>query len=157
MRIGVDVMGGDNAPDAILEGALAALDQLDPTDELVLVGNQAIISPAVESRGPGRAGVTVVGTTQVVAMDEPPVEAVRNKPDSSIARLVALAAPRRARKEGQPPLDAVISAGNTGACVSAAQMQMRRLRNVHRPGIAVIVPTFSGPVVLIDVGANIEP
>ena len=49
------------------------------------------------------------------------------------------------------------SAGNTGACISAAQMHMRRLRNVHRPGIAVPVPTFSGPVVLIDVGANIEP
>jgi glycerol-3-phosphate acyltransferase PlsX len=54
-------------------------------------------------------------------------------------------------------LDAVISAGNTGACVTAAQMHMRRLPGVIRPGIAVTVPTFSGPIVLLDVGANIEP
>jgi len=55
------------------------------------------------------------------------------------------------------PLDACISAGNTGAMVTAAQMFMRRLQHVHRPGISVVVPTFSGPVVIIDVGANIEP
>ena len=157
MRIGVDVMGGDHAPDAILEGALAALDHLDASDELVLVGDQAAITSAVESLDGPDNRLTIIGTTQVVAMDESPVEAVRTKPDSSIARLVALAAPRRAKREGWNPLDAVISAGNTGACVSAAQMQMRRLRNVHRPGIAVVIPTFTGPIVLIDVGANIEP
>jgi glycerol-3-phosphate acyltransferase PlsX len=157
MRIGVDVMGGDNAPDAILDGALAALDHLDASDELVLVGDQNVITRAVEFSGRADDRVTIIGTTQVVTMNEPPVEAVRTKPDSSIARLVALAAPRRAAREGRPTLDAVISAGNTGACVSAAQMQMRRLRNVHRPGIAVTVPTFAGPIVLIDVGANIEP
>jgi phosphate acyltransferase len=60
-------------------------------------------------------------------------------------------------KAGDERVDCWISAGNTGACVTAAQMYMRRLRNVHRPGIAVTVPTFSGPIVLIDVGANIEP
>jgi glycerol-3-phosphate acyltransferase PlsX len=90
-------------------------------------------------------------------MDESPVEAVRSKLDSSIAVMAALASPRKAARKGTESLDAVISAGNTGACISAAQMHMRRLRNVHRPGIAVTLPTFSGPIVLLDVGANIEP
>jgi glycerol-3-phosphate acyltransferase PlsX len=90
-------------------------------------------------------------------MDEPPVEAVRSKPDSSITVLAELASARKASRRGTEPLDAIISAGNTGACVAAAQMHIRRLRNVHRPGIAVTIPTFSGPIVLIDVGANIEP
>jgi glycerol-3-phosphate acyltransferase PlsX len=152
MRIGVDVMGGDNAPDAILQGAVASLPKLDVADELVLVGDSSIISKAIKSAAGHSCKITVVGTTQVVGMDEPPVEAVRSKPDSSIAVLCRMAS----RKEANP-LDGVISAGSTGAQVIAAQMYMRRLPNVHRPGIAVAVPTFAGPIVLIDVGANIEP
>lgn len=157
MRIGVDVMGGDNAPHAILDGALAALDGLAADDQLVLVGDAAAIDQAIESAGAARDRLEIVGTTQVVAMDESPVEAVRTKLDSSIGVLAEIASERKASKRGVQTLDAIISAGNTGACVSAAQMYMRRLRNVHRPGIAVTLPTFSGPVVLIDVGANIEP
>jgi glycerol-3-phosphate acyltransferase PlsX len=152
MRIGLDVMGGDHAPDAILQGALASVARLDPGDELVLVGDAAVINAALKQANVDRSRVSVVGTTQVIGMDESPVEAVRGKPDSSITVLTSMAS-RKADK----PLDAVISAGSTGAMVTGAQMYMRRLRNVHRPGIGVIVPTFSGPIVLIDVGANIEP
>ena len=153
MRIGVDVMGGDNAPGAILEGALGSLDKLGPGDDLVLVGDERIINAGVgKVRVPSHVKITVVGTTEVVAMDESPVEAVRTKPGSSIVVLCKLAS-----RKAEHPLDAVISAGSTGAQVTAAQMHMRRLPNVHRPGIAVAVPTFAGPVVLIDVGANIEP
>lgn len=153
LRIGVDVMGGDNAPDAILQGALAAIDKLDPTDELVLFGDGRIIGSAIDQLSPAQRGkVTCVPTTEVVGMDEPPVEAVRSKPDSSIAVLC-----KHASRKAQHPIEIVISAGSTGAQVTAAQMHMRRLPNVHRPGIAVAVPTFTGPIVLIDVGANIEP
>lgn len=154
MRIGVDVMGGDNAPAAILEGALGALAHLSSDDELVLAGDSAVINPAVAalSSNPNGAAITVVHTSQSIGMDESPVEAVRSKPDSSMAVLA-----RMASRKADNPLDIFISAGNTGAQVTAAQMYMRRLQHVHRPGIAVIVPTFSGPVVLIDVGANIEP
>jgi phosphate acyltransferase len=151
MRIGVDVMGGDYAPEAILDGALGALDQLGPNDQLVLVGDPARIEPAVRKCGADGA-VGIVHSTEVIAMDESPVDGVRNKPDSSIAVLAKMAS----RKADQP-LDIVISAGNTGAMVTAAQMQMRRLPHVLRPGIAVTLPTFYGPIVLIDVGANIEP
>jgi len=138
--------------DAILEGALASLDKLDSSDELVLFGDERIIRAGLEKRAPSKAKASVVHTTEVVAMDEPPVEAVRAKPDSSITVLC-----KHAGRKAEHPLDAVISAGSTGAQVTAAQMYMRRLPNVHRPGIAVAVPTFTGPITLIDVGANIEP
>lgn len=157
MRIGVDVMGGDNAPGAILEGCVAALARIDPGDELVLVGDEQAIRSHLQQHKVNDRRLTIVGTTEVIGMDESPVDAVRGKPDSSIAVLAELASPRKAEKTGATPLDGMISAGNTGACVSAAQMQMRRLPGVHRPGIAVTVPTFAGPIVLIDVGANIEP
>jgi len=152
MRIGVDVMGGDNAPDAILRGALEGLQLLADDDELVLVGDADVIHEGLKERGVSDKRMTIVGTTEEIGMDESPVEAVRTKTDSS---LVVLA--RMAGRKNDNPLDAIISAGSTGAFVTAAQMFMRRLPNVHRPGIAVAVPTFSGPVVLIDVGANIEP
>lgn len=151
MRIGVDVMGGDHAPDAILQGALAAVDRLGPEDELVLVGDVSVIQPAVDAH-PSADRITVVGTTQVIGMEETAVEAVRAKPDSSLTVLA-----RMAGRKAENPIDAIISAGNTGAFASAAQMYMRRLQHVHRPGIVVPVPTFNGPVILIDVGANIEP
>jgi glycerol-3-phosphate acyltransferase PlsX len=157
MRIGVDVMGGDHAPDEILKGALVALDDLAPGDVLCLVGDQHIIKPALRDVNGDVSRIEIVHASQHIDMHESPVEAVRSKPDSSINILASLGSKRKASKYDMEPLDAIFSAGNTGACVSAAQMQMRRLRNVHRPGIAVTVPTFSGPVVLIDVGANIEP
>lgn len=151
MRIGLDVMGGDNAPDAILDGAFASLEGLDNRDELVLVGDRAVIEAAIKGRGANDPRVTVVGTTQVISMDEPPVEAVRSKKDSSLVVLAHMAG-----RKAHHPLDVMISAGNTGACVTAAQMHVRRLAGVHRPGVAVTMPTFSGPVVLIDAGANLE-
>jgi phosphate acyltransferase len=157
MRIGVDVMGGDNAPGAILEGCVAALGRIERGDELVLVGDESAIRLYLQQHTISDLRLRIVGTSQVIGMDESPVEAVRTKTDSSISVLAELASSRRAEKSGQQPLDGMISAGNTGACVSAAQMSMRRLPGVHRPGIAVTVPTFAGPVVLIDVGANIEP
>ena len=152
MRIGLDVMGGDNAPDAILQGAIDSLDRLEPTDKVVLVGERGIIEQSLSDRGVDDDRITVVPAAEVIAMDESPVEAVRGKRDSS---LVVLA--RMVSRKAEQPLDAMISAGNTGACVTAAQMHMRRLPGVHRPGVAVTMPTFGGPVVLIDVGANLEP
>lgn len=157
MRIGIDVMGGDHAPHAILDGAIAACDRLGKSDSLALVGDGEIINTVLADRGISDERLIVVPTTQVIEMGESPVEAVRGKSDSSITVLAELSNTRKAERRGVAPLDGVISAGNTGACITAAQMHMRRLRNVHRPGIAVVVPTFSGPIVLIDVGANIEP
>ncbi|MEQ9461841.1 MAG: phosphate acyltransferase PlsX [Phycisphaeraceae bacterium] len=154
MRIAVDVMGGDHAPSAILAGCLDAVPLLGDAHTLVLVGESSVIERGLDERGlKGHAQIEVVGTTQVIEMGDSPVAALRGKPDSSIVRLMELGG----RKAGDSYCDVVLSAGNTGACVAAAQMSMRRLPNVHRPGIAVTMPTFGGPVVVCDVGANPEP
>ncbi|MBX3355736.1 MAG: phosphate acyltransferase PlsX [Phycisphaeraceae bacterium] len=152
MRLGVDVMGGDNAPDQILKGCFAALPLLPEEDELVLIGDGTTIRETLAERGITDRRVQVVHTSEVIGMDDSPVEAIRTKKDASIVVMARMASPKENDR-----LDAVVSAGNTGAMVSAAQMHMRRLPNVIRPGIAVTVPTFAGAVVLIDVGANIEP
>lgn len=152
MRIGIDVMGGDNAPDEILKGCFAALANLAADIQIVLIGDAGLINEAIAERGIKSTQIEVVGTTEVIGMDESPVDAVRAKKDSSLVIMGRMASPKLPNR-----LDAIISAGNTGACVAAAQLHMRRLEGVIRPGIAVTVPTFAGPIVLIDVGANIEP
>lgn len=153
MRIGLDVMGGDLAPDPILKGGLDAVSNFSSEDRLVLFGDEAVLRAGVEHSGVDASLIEIVGSTQLIGMDESPVEAVRSKGDSSIVKLCQMASV----KAGDARLDAVISAGNTGAFVAASQMFMRRLPNVVRPGIAAVVPTFGGPVVFIDVGANIDP
>ncbi|KKK89525.1 hypothetical protein LCGC14_2732210, partial [marine sediment metagenome] len=92
--------------------------------------------------------ISIVHAPDVIGMSEVPVESLRAKPNSSIARMAELA------HNGE--LDAVISAGNTGACVAACQMRLRRLRGVVRPGIAIVIPTADGPVTMCDVGANVN-
>ena len=147
MRIAIDAMGGDNAPDEIIAGALESIELLAEDDELILVGPTEIIErqlPSVHSR---KGTISVVHAPDIIAMDEVPIESLRRKPKSSIAVIAKLA------KRGQA--DAVISAGNTGACVAAFQMRMRTLPGVNRPGIAVVFPTPEGPVTICDVGANI--
>jgi len=155
MRIAIDAMGGDHAPDAILDGAFAAIESLGDDDRLTLIGDQAIIEEVAREQGVAQdPRIEIVATTEVIGMDETPTAALRRKNDSSIARWALLGS--RKIDPGQRA-DVIISAGNTGACVAAAQMSMRRLPGVHRPGIAVTMPTFHGPVVLCDVGANIHP
>ncbi len=155
MRIAIDVMGGDHAPDAILAGSLDAVDMLRPEDRLVLIGDESIIREELAERKLWKdPRLEIEATTQVIEMDDPPVTAIRTKPNSSIVRMAELGGHRRS---GSRRCEVVISAGNTGACVAAAQMSMRRLPGVNRPGIAVTIPTFYGPVVLCDVGANPEP
>jgi glycerol-3-phosphate acyltransferase PlsX len=134
-RIAVDAMGGDRAPEEVVAGALeAAADGIEP----VLFG----------PKGLETGGLELVETTQVVAMDEKPADAVRAKPDSS---LVAAC-----RAVGQGNADAVVSAGNTGAMLAACFLELRRVAGVARPAIAVVIPSKAGPSVLIDAGANAD-
>ncbi len=155
MRIAIDVMGGDHAPDAVLAGALDGLELLNDDDQMILVGDFKTIEKAIAERGlVGEKRLLIEGTTEVIGMDEKPTKALRSKPDSSIARWAWLGS-KRCPKEKRA--EVILSAGNTGACVAAAQMSMRRLPGVHRPGIAVTLPTFAGVVVMCDVGANIVP
>ncbi|MEM1166158.1 MAG: phosphate acyltransferase PlsX [Planctomycetota bacterium] len=153
MRFAIDVMGGDHAPDAIVRGVVEALEDATDDDRFVLVGDRAVIEEILGEAGASDPRVSIEHAPQIISMSESPVEAIKNKPDSSIVRMMRLGSARKTAD----PVDAVISAGNTGACVSAANMEMRRLPGVHRPGIAVVLPTPNGPLVMCDVGANPEP
>jgi glycerol-3-phosphate acyltransferase PlsX len=154
MRLAVDVMGGDHAPDVVLKGCIDGLPLLGENDQLVLVGPKDIIDDYLTERAVKDPRLVVEHAPDVIEMGESAAKAVRSKPDSSIVRMARLGS-----HKVEPPIraDAVLSAGNTGACVSAAIMQMKRLPGVHRPGIAVTIPAFHGPVVLCDAGANPEP
>lgn len=150
MRIAIDAMGGDQAPGKILDGALEALAHLDPDDRLILVGNQDIIRQHAGEKIDAAGGrVDILHATQVITMDDSPVEAIRGKRDSSIVRMVKLA------KEGGA--DAIISAGNTGALVAAGVLMLKPLAGAERPGIAVFLPSAKGAVMLCDAGANTQP
>ena len=134
-RVAVDAMGGDRAPEEVVAGALeAAGDGIEP----ILFGPVGLET----------GGLDLVETTQVIAMEEKPAEAVRGKPDSS---LVAAC-----HAVGEGNADAVVSAGNTGAMLAACFLELRRLPGVARPAIAVVIPAKRGPSVLIDSGANAD-
>ena len=148
MRIGIDAMGGDHAPTEQVKGALAARRLLSPEDRIVLVGHETQIRQHLRSHYGWEDFIEIRHADEIVGMDEPPVETLRAKPNSSLAVMAEM------HRDGE--LDACISAGNTGAFVAAAQMRLRRLRGAHRPGIAIITPTFRGPVAICDVGANVN-
>lgn len=148
MRIGIDAMGGDRAPAEEVRGALASRAMLAPEDRIVLVGRQAEILPHLAEAPGWEEFIEIRHAKQVIGMEETPVEALRAKPESSITVLTKM------HRNGE--VDACVSAGNTGAYVAAAQMHLRRLRGVHRPGIAVSTSTLHGPVTLCDVGANVS-
>jgi len=147
LRLAIDAMGGDHAPGEIVRGVLGARQAL-PDDSFVLVGEADAIEAELAAAGADAERLDLLHAGQRVAMAESPVEAVRRKPDSSLRRAVELVADGRA--------DAVVSAGNTGAFVAAAHMIAKRLPGVRRPGISVVFPTVHGPVVVIDVGANVD-
>lgn len=149
MRIGVDAMGGDHAPGAVVEGALAARSKLPAGDTIVLVGDEATVREHLDgAAGDNGVGIEVRHAAESIGMNESPVGALRAKPNSSMAVL--------AQMHAEDDLQAIISAGNTGAYVAAAQMRLRRLPGVHRPGICILSPTLHGPVAICDVGANLN-
>jgi glycerol-3-phosphate acyltransferase PlsX len=146
IRIAVDAMGGDRAPQVIVEGALLAAESYGDV-EIHLVGRLDEIQPLLGECVPER--VVLVAASDVVTMDDHPAKAVRRKPDASIAVC------GRLLKEGG--VNAIVSAGNTGAVIAASLFAARLLPGVHRPGIAVSFPCRGGgTTVLCDVGANIH-
>ena len=146
MKIAVDAMGGDNAPDVVIKGAILAARQI--SDEIILVGAQDIIKAKLSETGNVPGNISIVNAAEVVGMDEMPAATVRRKKDSSINVAVKMVKEKQA--------DAVVSAGNTGAAVCSASLFLRILPGIERPGISVILPTLKGPVQVIDMGANID-
>ncbi len=148
MRIALDAMGGDHAPEPIVAGAVQAV-AADPEVRVVLVGDQARVEPLVPANAVGRDRIEFFHCSQAVGMEESPVVGLRKKPDNSISRCWQLLA--------QQKVVGIVSAGNTGAMVAGGLFLKRFLKNVSRPGIAAILPTIKGPSVMIDVGANVSP
>jgi glycerol-3-phosphate acyltransferase PlsX len=149
MRIALDAMGGDRGAGPNVAGALRAVAAADDLS-VVLVGDRTIIEPLLASAGSYPAErVEVFHCAEVVGMDEKPTEALRKKPDNSIARCWQLVATKQ--------VDGLVSAGNTGAVVAGGLFLRRFLKSVKRPGIAAMMPTAKGRTVIIDVGANVFP
>src|SRR5438128_9169551 len=142
MRIAVDAMGGDHAPEQIVRGAAAAA--LEYGIDISLVGLPAAVQPLLDSH----PRLQLVPCTQVIGMDEHPAQAVRNKPDSSIAVCARLC------KEGRAA--GWTSAGNSGAVMAAALFIQGRIKGVERPALGSIVPTQEGFAYFLDVGANVD-
>ncbi|MGH3037907.1 MAG: phosphate acyltransferase PlsX [Gaiellaceae bacterium] len=138
VRVAVDAMGGDRAPEAIVEGArTAASAEIVP----VLFGRRSVLEPLA-------GGLEIVDAEQVVAMDEKPSDALREKRESSLSRSC------RAVHDGTA--DVVVGAGNTGAMLATGLVEIRRLPDVYRPAIALPLPSLGGPSILIDAGANAD-
>ena len=147
MKIAVDAMGGDYAPEQIVFGAVRAAKKYGC--EIVLVGDEPQIREVLKREdGWEKLGITIHHTTQVIEMDEHPADAVRTKKDSSVVVATRLV------KDGV--CDAVLSAGSTGAAVTAAQLILRRIKGIGRPTIATPMPTPKGVTLLLDSGANVD-
>ena len=148
-RIALDVMGGDHAPGALLEGALLATKReeraLSP-DSILLVGDEVAIQAWFDANG-GNPGFPVQHASEVIEMDESPAKALRAKRDSSIGGCV------KAIRAGDA--GALVCMGNTGACVGASTLGLGTLEGVRRPGIAITLRMTGHPVTMLDMGANI--
>ncbi|MEO5885293.1 MAG: phosphate acyltransferase PlsX [Candidatus Limnocylindrales bacterium] len=142
VRVAVDAMGGDHGPSQVIPGALDFA-RSHPDDELILVGDEPTIR-AIAGELPPNARIVVA--SQVIGMDEHPALALREKKDSSI--LVATNLVRRGEA------DAIVTAGHTGAGMAAAVLRLGRLPGVDRPALAIQMITDTGPMVLLDIGAN---
>ncbi|HYF35463.1 MAG TPA: phosphate acyltransferase PlsX [Prosthecobacter sp.] len=147
MKIALDVMGGDHAPQNPVGGVKLALETLPQVEQIFLVGQPEVIERELAAQGISLNGkLEIIPASQVVDMHDSGIDAVRRKKDSSIARAVELV------KEGRAA--AVVSAGHTGAAVAASLIKLRTLPHVERPAIAAIMPSMTVPWVLIDAGAN---
>ncbi len=148
MRIALDGMGGDRAPSVVVAGAVEALDRLGPDVEVVLVGRPQDLEPELDRRGGGRGRISIHPASQVAGMSEPPSAVLRRKREASIRVCFDL------HKAGE--VEAVVSAGNSGATMAVGMVLMGRLAEVDRPALASVFPGLKGPTVVIDVGANVD-
>jgi glycerol-3-phosphate acyltransferase PlsX len=149
MKIALDAMGGDHAPQRPVEGAILALREYQQISKLFLVGDERVIEQELLRHDFSDSRLEIVNATEVIGMEEKAAQAVRRKKKSSISISVDLV------KTGDA--EAVVSAGNTGAMVAATTIKLRTLPGVDRPGIAAPIPTESNVFIIIDAGANIDP
>jgi glycerol-3-phosphate acyltransferase PlsX len=148
LKIIIDAMGGDNAPDEIVKGAVDACEQLGV--DIILTGQGEAILRTLDRMGRKELprGMEIANATEVITMDEDPVAAIRDKKDSSLSVGLALL------RDGHG--DALVSAGSTGALLSGATLIVKRIRGIRRAALAPVLPVTEKGVLLIDCGANAE-
>ncbi len=148
MRIVVDVMGGDHGIGVVIDGVKLALQAYPNISELHLVGLKAEVEAALAHAACTDSRLRIHHASEVITMEDKPLDAVRKKKDCSMVRAMELV------RDGKA--EAVISRGNTGALVASATFKLRRLEPIDRPAIATVVPSGQGEFVLLDAGANHE-
>jgi phosphate acyltransferase len=146
IRIAIDAMGGDHAPEEIVVGACQAARVVDC--RIVLVGDRHRIEEIAKRAGGLPANITVVHSDGAVAMDEGPAAAVRRGPNTSMGKMVDLV------REGTA--HAAFSAGNSGAFLAIATVRLRTLPGIARAAIATAWPAHKGPMLMLDAGANVD-
>lgn len=147
VNVALDAMGGDNAPDEMIRGAIDAVNK-DPGIHVCLVGQEEKINAFLASCSYNREQISVVNATEVIETGEHPVNAIRKKKDSSIVKALGLV------KSGEA--DAFVSAGNSGAILVGGQTIVGRIKGVERPPFAPLIPTATGVSLLLDSGANVD-
>lgn len=145
VRVAVDAMGGDLAPGEIVKGAVRAA---RGSVHVILVGERDRVEGELRHCSSSRERISVVAASELIAMAEKPLQAFRSKPNASITVAMRLLAEGKA--------DALVSAGNTGAMVTAACLILGRLEGIERPAITAVIPTPAGGIVLLDAGANVD-
>ena len=149
-NIAVDTMGGDKGPTEFIRGLLYAFEELNLDCDVTLVGKGRLLERLLKVRplkvDPSR--IHIHHASQVIGMDEKPIQALKRKKDSSMVQAIELL------RDGK--VDAVVSCGNTGALMAGGTLRLRPLKGIERPALGIIVPTKKTPSVLIDVGANPE-
>ncbi len=152
MKVAVDAMGGDQGPAVVVEGAVRFFRDGSAAStkevEVILTGDRDHLARLLSRTGGARLPVSIRHASQVISMDDHPAEALKRKPDSSMAVMAAL------QKQGVA--QAMVSAGNTGAMMAASLFALGRIEGIPRPAIAATFPTQGNPTIVLDVGANIE-
>jgi glycerol-3-phosphate acyltransferase PlsX len=149
VQIALDAMGGDHGPGELIAGALLAVKQAELS--VSLVGDENLLRKHLEALAPNpdvAPKIKIVHSSQVIEMNEHPVDGVRKKKDASVSVAFDLV------RQGEA--DAAVSAGNSGATMAAAIRKLGRLGAISRPGIASCFPTLKKPVILMDIGANVD-
>ncbi len=147
IKVVVDAMGGDNAPEAPVKGAVEALNEV-PGINIILAGRTEEIKKELDKYTYDNGRISIVHADDIIGFDEPPVMAIRKKKNSSIVVGMNLV------KHGDA--DAFVSAGSTGAILVGGQFVVGRIKGVERSPLAPVIPTAKGPALLIDCGANVD-
>jgi glycerol-3-phosphate acyltransferase PlsX len=147
--VAVDAMGGDLGPTEFIRGLDYAVRDLELGCRFVVVGKARLLDRLLRARGLDQSdAISVLDASEIIGMDEKPVQALKRKKDSSMVRGIELVRDGKAQ--------ALVSCGNTGALMAGGTLRLRPLEGVERPALAIIIPSRSKPLVLIDVGANPE-